>query len=68
MLGLSNCLFLNTFYCTDTDYQKDEILFTIRLIFILFDNVSELSFVRMTINEIPGQFGGFTVPKRGEVQ
>ena len=22
----------------------------------------------MTINEIPGQFGGFTVPKRGEVQ
>ena len=24
-----------------TDYQKDEILFTIRLIFILFDNVSD---------------------------
>ena len=35
---------------------------------LLYFNVSELSFVRMTINEIPGQFGWFTVPNRGEVQ
>ena len=33
---------------------------------LLYFNVSELSFVRMTINEIPGQFGWFT--NRGEVQ